>query len=42
MCYMNKVGTNKDGTVSYLEFLEHYHQRGGTPDALRFLGALHK
>lgn len=37
-----KVGTNKDGTVSYLEFLEHYHQRGGTPDALRFLGALHK
>lgn len=39
---VRKVGTNRDGTVSYLEFLEKYHQRGGTPDGLRLLGGLHK
>ncbi|XP_078353734.1 EF-hand calcium-binding domain-containing protein 6-like [Oculina patagonica] len=39
---IKKVGTNRDGTISYLEFLEKYHQRGGTPDGLRLLGTLHK
>jgi len=39
---IRKVGTNRDGTVSYLEFLDRYHQRGGTPDGLRFLGSLHR
>ncbi|XP_020616607.1 EF-hand calcium-binding domain-containing protein 6-like [Orbicella faveolata] len=39
---IKKVGTNRDGTISYLEFLERYHQRGGTPDGLRLLGGLHK
>ena len=38
----HKVGTNRDGTISYLEFLEKYHQRGGTPDGLRMLGSLQK
>lgn len=39
---LRKVGTNRDGTISYLEFLEKYHQRGGTPDGLRMLGSLQK
>lgn len=39
---IRKVGTNRDGTVSYLEFLDRYHHRGGTPDGLRFLGNLHR
>ena len=42
MCCLHKVGTNRDGTISYLEFLEKYHQRGGTPDGLRMLGSLQK
>ncbi|PFX18293.1 EF-hand calcium-binding domain-containing protein 6 [Stylophora pistillata] len=39
---IKKIGTNRDGSVSYIEFLEKYHQRGGTPEGLRFLGTLHK
>lgn len=39
---IKKIGTNRDGSVSYIEFLEKYHQRGGTPEGLRLLSTLHK
>lgn len=39
---IKQIGTNRDGSVSYIEFLEKYHQRGGTPEGLRLLGTLHK
>ena len=36
------MGTNADGTVSYVKFLERFQQRGGSPDRLKWMSGLHR